>query len=194
MKILKGIIVGLVALVLGLAVIGFFLPRDYSVERTIVVQAPAEHIFPYLHELPNWKLWMAWYEKDPDMKITYSGPSAGVGAISAWESKTEGSGEMEVKRVIADQLIEYELRFPSFEPSTGQLELTPMDGGTQVRWSDQGRLGINPFFRYFGLMLDGMIGKDFETGLAKLKNVAESNLEKASNVGNPDPDGGGEDQ
>jgi len=35
--------------------------------------------------------------------------------------------------------------------------------------------GNNPIGRYFGLMFDSMIGGDYETGLAKLKQLAEAN-------------------
>ena len=35
-------------------------------------------------------------------------------------------------------------------------------------------LGGNPVNRYFGLIMDKMIGPDFEEGLAKLKEIAEA--------------------
>lgn len=38
----------------------------------------------------------------------------------------------------------------------------------------KGNAGMNPFFRWFGLFMDKMIGTDFEGGLKNLKKLAES--------------------
>jgi hypothetical protein len=181
MKVLKWIVLILIGLVVIFALVGFLLPAEYKVERSTVVKAAPAQIFPFVNELPNWQLWMAWYEKDPEMEITYTGPTSGVGATSAWNSKTEGKGEMVVQEMIPDQLVRYRLSFPGFEPSTGQIALEAVEDGTRVTWSDGGNLGGNPFIRYFGLMLDSMIGKDFETGLAKLKSIAEAKAAEAEN-------------
>lgn len=35
-------------------------------------------------------------------------------------------------------------------------------------------MGINPVNRYMSLMMDGMIGPDFELGLENLKTVVEN--------------------
>ena len=37
----------------------------------------------------------------------------------------------------------------------------------------EGELGY-PISRYMGLMMDGMLGKDFEQGLASLKELSEN--------------------
>ena len=34
-------------------------------------------------------------------------------------------------------------------------------------------MGMNPIGRWMGLTMDGMVGKDFDTGLASLKALAE---------------------
>jgi hypothetical protein len=36
-----------------------------------------------------------------------------------------------------------------------------------------GDMGKNPLLRWFALNADGMVGTDFEAGLAKLKRTAE---------------------
>jgi hypothetical protein len=47
--------------------------------------------------------------------------------------------------------------------------------GTRVSWSLDSEHGYNPINRLFGaFLLDGMVGKDYEKGLAKLKGVLES--------------------
>ena len=52
--------------------------------------------------------------------------------------------------------------------------LEPAGAGTKVTWGLDTDLGFNPIARYFGMMMDGMVGPDYEKGLARLKAVAES--------------------
>ena len=59
-----------------------------------------------------------------------------------------------------------------FELAEHMLE--PAEGGVKVVWVDAGDLGMNPMSRWFGLFLDGMIGPDFEKGLAKMKRLGEA--------------------
>src|SRR5262249_59033946 len=47
-------------------------------------------------------------------------------------------------------------------------------GGTQVVWGLDCDMGAGPVGRWFGLMMDKMVGKDFEEGLTNLKSVAEA--------------------
>ena len=178
MKVVKFLVLGLLGLVVLLVLVAFVLPRKYEVVREIDIDAPASRVFVEVNSLPNWKKWMAWVRKDPNMTISYSGPESGVGCTSKWESESQGSGEMEIKESVPDQTVVYELRFPGFNPSTGTMTLTESNGKTHVRWADAGDLGNNPMSRWFGLFLDGMIGPDFEAGLTNLKTLCETPVEE----------------
>src|SRR5882724_3921520 len=96
MKILLKILGGLAALVLLLVVVAFFLPRQYRVERSLVINAKPDAILAQVGDLRGWKNWGAWQERDPGMKLMYSEKTTGVGAWSAWESKNEGNGKMTI--------------------------------------------------------------------------------------------------
>ena len=54
------------------------------------------------------------------------------------------------------------------------MTLQPAEGGVKVVGVDAGDLGMNPLSRWFGLFLDGIIGPDFEKGLAKMKRIVEA--------------------
>ena len=115
-----------------------------------------------------------WNRRDPNMKIDYAGPESGLGAKWSWESKAEGSGEMEFTQAEPNKLLGYRLTFKDFNStSIGTLKLEPEGAATKVTWSFAGKAGNNPMMRYMGLMMDGMIGKDFDAGLANLKVLAE---------------------
>lgn len=175
MKVLLRILGGLAALVLLLVVVALFLPRQFRVERSTVIKAKPEAIYAQVEDLKAWKNWTAWHERDPQMKLSYSAKSSGVGAWSAWESKNEGNGRMTITAAEPAKRVAYDLEFPDFGmKSVGILTLAPEAGGVRVVWADEGDLGMNPMNRWFGLFLDGMIGPDFEKGLSKLKSVSES--------------------
>jgi hypothetical protein len=152
----------------------FLLPRQYRVERSIVINAPREKVYPHLADLKAWKNWTVWNQRDPGMKIKYSEQSAVVGAWSEWESEKEGSGKATLTQLEQNRLV-YALEFPEFEmKSSGSFVLQPEGQQVRVIWADEGDLGNNPMSRRFGLFLDGMLGKDFEAGLANLKKVTET--------------------
>jgi uncharacterized protein YndB with AHSA1/START domain len=108
------------------------------------------------------------------MQITYKGPPFGMGAKWEWVSKTEGSGNMEITRVEPDKSVEYSLSFPEHNmKSSGVLRLEPEGSATRITWINQGDVGGNPLKHYLAMMMDRMVGPDFEKGLANLKAVAE---------------------
>ena len=165
----------IVALVLILVVVGLFLPRNFRVERAVVINAKPQVIFPLIGDLKNWSQWGVWYERDPKMTVTYSTVTTGVGAISEWTSKTEGHGKATITKVQAPLNLIYQLDFPEFGmTSTGSFVLIPDDNGTtKVIMGDEGVLSGNPLVRWMGVFMDNLVGPDFEAGLAKLKKVSE---------------------
>lgn len=173
MKILLKILGGLAVLILLLVVVAFFLPRQYQVRRSVVINARPDTVLAQVADLRAWKNWSAWHERDPRMKLAYSTQPTGVGAWASWESKTEGNGKMTVTG-LAPAAVRYHLEFPDngFQ-SDGGMDLTAEGAGTRVTWFDGGDLGMNPLNRWFGLFLDKLIGQDFARGLANLKKVVE---------------------
>ena len=173
MKLLLKILGALAALVLLLVLVAFFLPRQYRVERSILVNAKPDAVMAQTTVLRAWKNWSAWHLRDPNMKLAYSEQPTGVGAWASWESKNEGNGKMTITEQTPSKLT-YRLEFPDYGmQSTGTFEVQPQAGGLRVVWADTGDLGMNPMNRWFGLFLDKFIGTDFATGLANLKKLVE---------------------
>jgi len=164
--------------VLGLALLlvlgGLLLSPKFTVSRSVDIAAPAEKIYPLIASPRQWKHWSVWNQRDPAMKIEYSGPESGAGAVWAWRSQSEGDGKMSFISAEAPKRVAYELYFPDFgTTSTGELRLDAQAGGTRVTWSMDGDMGKNPLFRWVALFADGMVGSDFAAGLAGLKLQAE---------------------
>ncbi len=175
MRILKRVLLGLIALVIVLVAVAYVLPSRYKVSRSIDIDAPPAKVYPLVSHVKTWKQWSVWNRRDPNMTIVYSGPEAGAGAKWKWTSKSEGDGEMTLTSADADRRIGYSLYFPDFDSTAaGTIAFDPIGtGGTRVTWSNEGELGNNPMMRWMGLAMDGMLGKDFDAGLTNLKALAQ---------------------
>ncbi|QJR11962.1 hypothetical protein DSM104443_03045 [Usitatibacter rugosus] len=173
MKVVKWI-----AIVVGVLVAVFFvgaalMPSGYNVQRSVVINAPAEKIYPLIAAPKEWPKWAIWFKREHDMKLTFAGAESGAGAKWAWKAK-EGSGEMEFTKAEPNKSIDYVLAFPEMGmASKGAITLTPEGPGTRVKWTNEGDVGKNPMMRWFVPFLDRMIGGDYEAGLADLKILVE---------------------
>lgn len=175
MALVRKILASVVVVVVVLVSIGFVLPSDYQVQREITINAPADKIYPNLVNLKAWPQWAVWFMRDPNMAVSFSGPDRAIGMQTNWESESQGDGEMEIVSLKHNKEVIYHLYFPEYDmSSTGIIKLEDTPQGTQVTWTDSGDMGINPVNRYMSLMMDGMIGPDFELGLENLKTVVEN--------------------
>lgn len=174
MSALKKLLVLVGVLITLFVATSFFISKDYSVERTIVINAEPSEIYPYVVDLKEWSKWGVWFKRDPNMELEFSGPDRAIGMRSEWKSETEGNGEMEITQLEHNRRVLYRLYFPDFDMgSNGAVEIKPTSNGSIVTWRDEGTVDNNPINRYFALMMDGMIGPDFEMGLENLKILAE---------------------
>jgi uncharacterized protein YndB with AHSA1/START domain len=173
MKIVKWLLGVIVAVVLVLVVVASMLPDNFEVSRSVVINAPADKVYPLLATPAEWKRWSIWNERDPAMQITYSGPAAGMGTAWDWKSKSQGNGGMSFTQAKPNQSLDYELHFEGMNPSTGVLQLEPASGGTKVTWVMRGSANGQLVTKLFLPFMGKMIGPDFEAGLKNLKKLAE---------------------
>ena len=177
MKLLKRIVLIVLLLPVVLLIVSLFLPSKYHVERSVVIKAPTATIFPWINNPSRWPEWTAWTtEKDPTLTYAYSGPVEGAGAASEWTSQKMGSGSMKFTSADPQKGIRFDLSFDGGKfQSKGALLLDPVGDSTKVTWSNDGELGGNPIFRYLGLFMDKMVGRDYEEGLEKLRRKLAPN-------------------
>jgi hypothetical protein len=174
MTALKRVIIGLVTLIVLIVVIGFLLPRQVHVERSIVINAPQAQLFEALNSFKRFNEFSPWAALDPNTQYTYEGPESGVGAKMSWVSSDPelGSGTNEIVESRAPDFIRTRLNFGG-QPAEATFTFAPTDSATRVTWGFDGDLGDNPIMRFVGLMFDKWIGGDYEKGLARMKQVME---------------------
>lgn len=168
------VIAGIVVLIVILALIA---PKSYNVSRSIEINKSAKDLFEYLRFIKNHDNWSPWFERDPNMKKTFTGTDGEVGFVSAWESdhKQVGSGEQEIISFVDGKVINSELRFlkPFKSTSDAYLKFDEGNNGTKVTWGFSGNNKFPVSIMMLFMNMDKAVGKDFEAGLAKLKEISE---------------------
>lgn len=173
LKIVIGTILGLIALMVA---VGFALPDTAHVERGTVVQAKPATAYAVLNGFQQFRKWSPWDGLDPNTQYTTSGPIWGVGAGQAWRGDDRvGAGSQEIIATEADQSVTIKLIFEGFDSeNTARYLIAPEGEGSRITWSYDSVFNGNLLGRYFGLMMDKMLGADYEKGLAQLKTLLES--------------------
>ena len=172
-----GLLIGFAALVVVVVAIGFMLPDRARLERSIVIERPPATVFTVLDGFRHLEDWSPWARLDPDMKTKLEGPINGVGARYIWTSEIEsvGSGSQEIIESVPYTRVSVHVVFSGMDAqNTTQFELIPEGTATRVLWKHESTFGSSLLARYFGLMLERMVGPDYERGLAQLKAHVES--------------------
>ncbi len=174
---IKKILIALAGVLGVIVVVGLLLPKDFLVEREIVIRQPKSVVFEQVKFLKNQNTWSPWGKLDPNMKLDYKGTDGTVGFISSWAgNKDVGVGEQEIKNIVEGERVDMELRFTEPMQDTAQVYFTTeavSENETKVRWVME---GVKPFplnLFCLAMNMEGMIGKDFEKGLASLKAKLE---------------------
>lgn len=178
MKVIKKILLGLVAIIVVLLIVALFVPKNYVVEREVSINQPKDTVFNYIKYLKNQNDFSVWANLDPEMKTTYTGKDGTVGAISSWESKQEnvGIGEQEIIKIIPGDSLIFALRFkePMEDNATAYMTTTANNSNkTIVKWGIKGTFPYPMNLMQLFMNMDEMIGKDLEGGLQNLKEKME---------------------
>ncbi len=175
MRFAKQFLIALAAVVGLLILIGLVLPSSVHVERSIRVNAAPVQVFPMLDDLRMFNRWSPWARIDPETRYTFSDPSSGKGAQMQWDSEhpNVGKGLMRIVESIPNKRVGMILDFgPKGSASVG-LRVEAAEQGSRVTWAFDQDFGGNLIGRYFGLMLDGLIGPEYEKGLNTLQNLMQ---------------------
>lgn len=178
MKIIKGIlftILGIIALAL---IVALFMPKQYAVEREVVINQPKDTVFNYVKYLKNQDNFSVWSKTDPNMKKTFTGVDGTIGAIAAWESDNEevGVGEQEIINIAEGKQIDFELRFKvPFESTAKAYMITEVisPNETKTKWGFKGAMDYPMNLMLPILQMEKLIGNDLQTGLENLKIILE---------------------
>lgn len=148
-------------------------PDTFKVERSGVISASADKIFPHINNLQKWNVWSPWARMDPNAHMTTEGPAEGIGAIHKWDGKKTGKGTMTIIESRPNEFVKMRLDFykPMKAINYVEFKLEPQGDKTLVIWSMNG--DCNLFSKIFTMFrsMDKMVGCQFEDGLKNLQEV-----------------------
>ena len=133
-------------------------------------------MFPELNSMRAFHAWSPWSDIDPQTQYTFEGPDQGVGSRMLWSSGNErvGQGSQEITESVPEREVVTRLQFGDQGSGVARFVLEPEGQATRVRWLFHTEFGWDLFSRYVGLLLDSMIGVQYDKGLKSLQQRIES--------------------
>jgi hypothetical protein len=172
------ILLGLLGLIAFFLIIALFVKQDLAVEREINIMQSKQKVFDYIKFLKNQDNYSKWATMDTEMKKEYRGIDATEGFVSAWESakKDVGHGEQEIIKITEGERIDFEIRFIKPFKSIAAAYMTTAkisENQTKLLWGFKSKFKYPMNLMLLFMKMDDLVGKDFATGLSRLKEILE---------------------
>jgi len=133
---------------------------EYSFTTEAMSSAPPDVVFAVLADATRWKDWAGWFIRDSSWEREGTPSPGGVGAIKRLGAKPVYSRE---ETIDFDPPKHYAYRILSGQPVKAyraDVDLTPVDGGTRIRWAfrfEPKIPGTGAFMRfYLGRIVGGL--------------------------------------
>jgi len=169
MNILKILVISGVVL----AILGIFLPKEYTVSREQVMQATDKAIQVHVSDMENWHRWVVWEETTPPAGLRPAEMQSGIGS-GRYYSGNAGSGWFVITGDSGVDGFEYIIFSDSGDKSTAKITYTDMGGKTKVRWVVAGSVTSPPVVApYIALTKEFFIGSTISQNLKNLKKLVE---------------------
>lgn len=170
MKILKGLGLGLLALLGIVLILGLIAPREFTVERKTVIEAPPAFVYETVSNFDTWKNWSVWFQMDSTMVITPGEKMQGLGANYSWAGEEMGAGTQTIIEATPGESMKTELDFGMMGLAHGVWKFSPTAEGTAVSWALESRTAYPLNAMILFMDMEESVGGDFEAGLANLKD------------------------
>ncbi|MDX2134504.1 MAG: SRPBCC family protein [Saprospiraceae bacterium] len=176
MKALKILLYIVLALAIAVVTFGLFARKDYHIERSIEIDAPATLVYNHVRFFKNFDSWSPWAELDRGMETTISGTDGEVGATYTWSGNNDVGKGKQVIRSLSPQRMETDVVFTEPWENTAPTFMTFEAAGkkTKVTWGMDMTIPFpwNGFAMFTNM--DLALGRDYERGLARLKKATEA--------------------
>ena len=176
MKILKYIGIALVAIIAVVLITAAVVKKEYSIERSIVVNKPKSEVFPFVNSLKNQNGYSFWAAQDPKMKLEYQGEDGTVGSSYTWESENMGKGEQKITGITEGEKVDLELHF--IEPMDAKAQSfmatqAESDNTTKVTWGMSSKMPY-PFNIMLLFGFEKSLNDQLDYGLENMKKQVEA--------------------
>lgn len=160
----------------GVAGLGFLLPDQVSVVRTIRIEAPVAAVYWQVSELRNWEKWSGLVPTDSARNLQYETGELDRDSAFCWQT----SGPDFVKRrllltgVSFCDSVETCMSFDRASVARNRFRFNEDGRATVVEWTLQTSLGEGLFARWGALFVSSVVGPDLSGALRNLRSVVET--------------------
>lgn len=173
MKVLKTIGIALLVIIAVGLIAAVFLPKHFTYERTVDINAPKEVVYGVINDMKTWEEWGPWKQQDSTMLVTYSEKTEGLGAAYSWTSENSGNGTITVTEATPPTHQKSRIEFEGQGGGDAWFKLEDGDAGaTRTTWGFVFDAPW-PFNLLVALSSDGEMNEMFDTGLSGIKKMAE---------------------
>lgn len=178
MKILKGVLLFLAAILIVWLIIAAFISGDFKYEKSISINAPVEKVWQNTNTLKVMDQWSPWNDLDPKMKKDWSGTTGTPGEKVCWESKNKeaGKGCQEVVKVDdSSKRIDTAIKFltPYESEANAFVTVVPEGNRSKATWGFTSQIPYPFTIMKLFMNMESAIGKDYQKGLSRLKEMSE---------------------
>jgi hypothetical protein len=130
-----------------------------------------------INDLRIAKEWSPYYARDPDAEFAIS-ETPGAGQTMRWVSSVRevGRGRMSIVDSSEYEQVQSILEMGDRATLNSRIDLRQVRGGTGVAWTVTAECGpgwVNVPCRYMNLIMRGMIERELDSGLSRLKTLTE---------------------
>lgn len=171
-------------------ILSLILPTHQTIEKNIVINAPAPEVYDQLVKLKKFNNWSVWNNHDSSIKITYEGIDGTIGAASTWsgDPSISGDGKIELAELEQNKKVVQNVQFisPKKGKAVSAFLLDDKNGITTITWKF--KMFTPRPWNIFNLFysLDRQLGKDFEDGLSTLKKSIQKDTAATTDTYKPE--------
>ncbi len=149
---------------------------QFLYERSGLIAAPAEKIFPYLKSFQLGSQWSPYDKMDPKIKKSFYKEDGEVGSVMNFEGNHQvGSGRLEILNIVPNQMVEIRLKmFKPFEAENNiQYRLTSENGLTRFTWLMSGDSKFVGKLMNVFIDVEKLVADQFTVGINDLSAIVE---------------------
>ncbi|XQF93100.1 SRPBCC family protein [Pseudoalteromonas espejiana] len=175
-KLLKTLTKTLFILLLVLMLIGLTLPQNYSVNKSVLIDAKVATVKSLVADFSLWHLWSPWQKVDPTITFSIGEPSRGIGAHQSWQNDW-GHGEMTITSLTNNQMT-FNALLKNEHIIEGTITFTKENGFVKVACNIKGQTTTPLVSGYLSLFSEYVLSNTVALGLNNLQTVAQLRDEK----------------
>ena len=171
MKLFK-VFLGFWLFVGGIFLASLFFPREFKVERSIVIDKPVYETFAYLNNIQNISKLSPWDKNvDTSMAWFFSKNISGLNASYYFRGNLLGKGYLKIVECIPNEKLTTALDINDGGMTSSSTFYFERIGGdkTKLTWKDYKDVGYNPFHRFQIPTKTEQTELQFDEGLIKIR-------------------------